>query len=73
MISVALSFSISAPFFPIMIPGLAVTIFTLNFLTVLFSDIQGFTKIAEEMNPEVLIDELDKLIIEFNKKVETYR
>ena len=31
-----------------------------NFVTVLFSDIQGFTKIAEETNPEVLIDELDK-------------
>jgi len=31
-----------------------------NFVTVLFSDIQGFTQIAEEMNPEVLIDELDK-------------
>jgi hypothetical protein len=27
-----------------------------NFVTVLFSDIQGFTQIAEEMNPEVLID-----------------
>ncbi len=37
-----------------------------NFVTVLFSDIQGFTKIAEEMNPEVLIDELDKFFFHFD-------
>ncbi|HQG56056.1 MAG TPA: triple tyrosine motif-containing protein, partial [Bacteroidales bacterium] len=36
-----------------------------NFVTVLFSDIQGFTKIAEETNPEVLIDELDKFFFYF--------
>ena len=30
-----------------------------NMATVLFSDIQGFTKIAEQMNPDVLIDQLD--------------
>ena len=43
-----------------------------NFVTVLFSDIQGFTKIAEEMNPEVLIDELDKFFFHFDSVVEQY-
>jgi len=41
-----------------------------NFVTVLFSDIQGFTKIAEETNPEVLIDELDKFFFHFDSVVE---
>jgi|WetSurMetagenome_2_1015567.scaffolds.fasta_scaffold00018_87 adenylate cyclase len=41
-----------------------------NFVTVLFSDIQGFTKIAEEINPEVLIDELDKFFFYFDSVVE---
>jgi adenylate cyclase len=40
--------------------------------TVLFSDIQGFTKIAEEMNPETLIDELDKFFFHFDSVVEKY-
>jgi adenylate cyclase len=40
-----------------------------NFVTVLFSDIQGFTRIAEEMNPEVLIDELDKFFFYFDSVV----
>ncbi len=44
-----------------------------NFVTVLFSDIQGFTRIAEEMNPEVLIDELDKFFFHFDSVVEKYR
>jgi adenylate cyclase len=43
-----------------------------NFVTVLFSDIQGFTKIAEEMNPEVLIDELDKFFFHFDTVVEKF-
>ncbi len=43
-----------------------------NFVTVLFSDIQGFTKIAEETNPEVLIDELDKFFFHFDSVVERY-
>jgi class 3 adenylate cyclase len=43
-----------------------------NFVTVLFSDIQGFTRIAEEMNPEVLIDELDKFFFHFDTVVEKY-
>ena len=41
-----------------------------NFVTVLFSDIQGFTKLTEEMNPEVLIDELDKFFFYFDSVVE---
>ena len=43
-----------------------------NFVTVLFSDIQGFTRIAEEMNPEILIDELDKFFFHFDSVVEKY-
>ena len=44
-----------------------------NFVTVLFSDIQGFTRIAEEMNPEFLIDELDKFFFHFDTVVEKFR
>ncbi len=44
-----------------------------NFVTVLFSDIQGFTRIAEEMNPELLIDELDKFFFHFDSVAEKYR
>lgn len=43
-----------------------------NFVTVLFSDIQGFTTIAEEVNPEVLIDELDNFFFHFDSVVEKY-
>lgn len=43
-----------------------------NFVTVLFSDIQGFTKLAEEMNPELLIDELDKFFFYFDSVVGKY-
>lgn len=43
-----------------------------NFVTVLFSDIQGFTKIAEETNPEILIDELDKFFFHFDSVVEKF-
>ena len=41
-------------------------------VTVLFSDIQGFTKIAEQMNPEKLIDELDNFFLHFDLVVEKY-
>jgi len=41
-------------------------------VTVLFSDIQGFTKIAEEMNPEILIDELDRFFFHFDSVVDKY-
>jgi len=44
-----------------------------NFVTVLFSDIQGFTRIAEEMNPETLIDELDRFFFHFDSVAEKYR
>jgi len=40
--------------------------------TVLFSDIQGFTKIAEEMHPEALIDELDQFFFHFDSVVDKY-
>lgn len=43
-----------------------------NMVTVLFSDIQGFTKIAEEMNPDKLIDELDNFFFHFDSVVEKY-
>lgn len=38
--------------------------------TVLFCDIQGFTKIAEEMNPEILVDKLDSFFFHFDSVVE---
>ncbi len=41
-------------------------------VTVLFSDIQGFTKIAESLNPEVLIDQLDHFFFYFDSVVEKY-
>lgn len=41
-------------------------------VTVLFADIQGFTKIAEQMNPEMLIDELDKIFFHFDSIAEKY-
>ncbi len=41
--------------------------------TVLFADIQGFTKIVEHMNPETLIDELDRFFIHFDEVAEKYK
>ncbi len=41
-------------------------------VTVLFADIQGFTKIAEQMNPDMLIDELDRFYFQFDSVVEKY-
>ena len=43
-----------------------------NMVTVLFSDIQGFTKIAEQMDSELLIDELDRFFLQFDTVVEKY-
>lgn len=43
-----------------------------NMVTVLFSDIQGFTKISEQMDSELLIDELDKFFLKFDTVVERY-
>lgn len=44
-----------------------------NKVTVLFADIQGFTKIVEHLNPETLIDELDRFFIQFDEVAERYR
>lgn len=41
-------------------------------VTVLFSDIQGFTKIAEHLDPERLVDELDRYFIYFDELVDRY-
>ncbi len=41
-------------------------------VTVLFADIEGFTKIAEQMNPDRLIDELDHFYFQFDSVVEKY-
>ena len=41
-------------------------------VTVLFADIQGFTKIVEHINPETLIDELDRFFFHFDGVVEKY-
>jgi adenylate cyclase len=43
-----------------------------SMVTVLFSDIQGFTRIAEQMNPETLIDQLDEFFFQFDSVVEKY-
>ncbi|MFO7924940.1 MAG: adenylate/guanylate cyclase domain-containing protein [Bacteroidales bacterium] len=40
-----------------------------NMVSILFSDIEGFTRIAEQMNPEVLVDELDKFFFKFDSVV----
>ena len=41
-------------------------------VTVLFADIQGFTNIVDEMNPESLIDELDRFFLKFDSVVGQY-
>ncbi len=41
--------------------------------TILFADIQGFTKIVEHLNPETLIDELDKFFIHFDEVADKYK
>ncbi len=43
-----------------------------NMATVLFSDIQGFTRITDELNPENLIDQLDKFFLYFDSVVDKY-
>lgn len=43
-----------------------------NLATVLFSDIQGFTKISEQLDSEHLIDELDRFFLTFDNVVEKY-
>ena len=41
-------------------------------VTVLFSDIQGFTKISEQLDSEHLIDELDTFFLKFDSVVEKH-
>lgn len=41
-------------------------------VTILFADIQGFTKIVEHINPELLVDQLDKYFFKFDEIVEKY-
>lgn len=41
-------------------------------VTVLFSDIQGFTKITDEIKAEELIDQLDRFFYKFDTVVEKY-
>ena len=41
-------------------------------VTVLFADIQGFTKIAEHMKPDQLVDELDRYFIFFDELVDKF-
>ena len=43
-----------------------------NMVTVLFSDIQGFTKISEQLDSEHLIDQLDKFFLQFDTVVEKF-
>ncbi len=43
-----------------------------NMVSILFSDIEGFTRIAEQMNPEVLVDELDKFFFRVDTLVEEF-
>jgi adenylate cyclase len=40
--------------------------------TVLFADIHGFRKISGEVNPDILIDELDKIFLQFDGIVKKY-
>jgi len=41
-------------------------------VTVLFADIEGFTHIVDEMNPESLLDELDRFFLKFDAVVQHY-
>ena len=40
--------------------------------TVLFAEIQGITKASPELDPDLLLDELDEIFFEFNAKVKKY-
>lgn len=41
-------------------------------VTVLFADIEGFTHIVDKMNPESLLDELDRFFLKFDSVVQHY-
>ncbi len=38
----------------------------------MFADIQGFTKIVEQLRPEILVDELDKFFLQFDEVADKY-
>lgn len=44
-----------------------------NMATVLFSDIHGFSKLAEGMDSSTIMDELDEILFEFDAIVERYK
>ena len=44
-----------------------------NMATVLFADIQGFSKLVEEMDSSVIMDELDEILREFDAIVAKYK
>ncbi len=44
-----------------------------NMVTVLFADIHGFSKLVEEIDSGVLMDELDEIIFEFDNIVKKYK
>lgn len=46
---------------------------TIPDVTVLFSDIQGFTQISSHMNPELLLEQLEKFFIRFDEEVGKYK
>lgn len=43
-----------------------------DFVTVLFTDIEGFTRISSRMDPDRLIDELDRSFVRFDEIVAKY-
>ena len=53
------------------IKGKATTI-RFEMVTVLFSDIQGFTWISEQLDPELMVERLDELFYQFDLIVEKY-
>lgn len=41
-------------------------------VTIMFTDIKGFTKIAEEMEPQELVSQLDECFVNFDRIIEKY-
>lgn len=44
-----------------------------NMATVLFADIHGFSKLAEDMDSSAIMDELDEILFEFDSIVERFK
>jgi adenylate cyclase len=44
-----------------------------NMATVLFAEIRGFSRLVDGINSSVVIDELDEILIEFDRKVSKYK